>query len=115
MVTNPLEVGNRVLVPRIEGKFTRQETLYLHGRLEMEELFHPASYRILIFNQKQETVFEGPWKEFETSAGNGGSVNARLSLSQLSLGRYRLVVEVRVDGTGSLQMVKDFEVVSSGI
>ncbi len=46
ILKNPLEVGGRVLIPRINAKFTRLETLYVHGKVGIQGESQSGEYRI---------------------------------------------------------------------
>ncbi len=111
ILKNPLEVGDRVLISRINAKFTRMETLYLHGKVGLEGESASGEYRINLQDGAQESLFESDWKPLVPGPEDWLEVNARLALNQLQLGRYRLVVEVRAQDSQTHLLVRDFDVV----
>ena len=113
IVRNPLEIQDRVLIPRVNGEFTQLETLYLHGKITVENA-QSGTYRLLLLNHKQEKIFEGQWTSFTPDDIDPASINARLPLKQLPYGNYRMVVEVRIQDEETHSLVKEFAVVPAG-
>ena len=111
ILKNPLEVGGRVLIPRINAKFTRLETLYFHGKVGIRGESPSGEYRIHLLDEVQESIFEGAWRPLVHSHDDWLEVNARLTLNQLQVGGYRLVVEVRAQDSQTHLLARDFDVV----
>ena len=108
---NPLQVRDRVLIPRVDSNFKQQETLYLHGKIGIEEESQSGDYRIILLDENQERLFESEWKTLMSGNKRPLDVNARFPLNQLELGKYKLVVEVRLkDSSQTHTMVRDFNV-----
>ncbi len=114
IVQNPLEIRDRVLIPRVNGKFTRLETLYLHGKIAVQKA-QSGSYRILLLNHKGERIFEGQWTSFTPDNTTPADINARLPLDQLPHGDYRMVLEVRLEDEETHLLVREFAVVPAGV
>ena len=112
LLRNPLEVGGRVLVPRINGRFTLSETLYVHGKIGVEGEMSSGGYQISILNQNREKIFEGPWRSLLPGEDSFAAVNARLPLDQLQQGSYEILVQVRLGQNGVHQLPQKFELVS---
>ena len=112
LLRNPLEVGGRVLVPRINGRFTLSETLYVHGKIGVEGEMSSGGYQISILNQNREKIFEGPWRSLLPGEDGFAAVNARLPLDQLQQGSYEILVQVRLGQNGVHQLPQKFELVS---
>ncbi len=115
IVKNPLEVQERTLIPRLNRKFTRLETLYLHGKVGIQGESQEGEYRIILLNDARERFFEGPWKSLLPGDDDGLDINARLPLNQLKEGQYQLLVEVRLRGRPVHLLAREFEVIPSGI
>ena len=113
IVKNPLEIRDRVLIPRVNGRFTRLETLYLHGKIAIGNA-QSGTYRILLLNHKKEKVFEGPWNTLAPDDAVPASINARLPLKQLPHGNYQMVVEVRLEDEQTHLLVREFAIVPTG-
>ena len=113
-IANPLEIGTRVLIPRIGGRFHRHETLYVHGRVETAN-GSAGEYRILILNARGTNIYEGVWKTLPGGLESAASVNARLPLQQLGHGKYRIVVEVRFAESQQHRLAEDFQIVPDGV
>ncbi len=111
ILKNPLEVADRVLIPRINAKFTRLETLYFHGKVGIRGESQSGEYRINLLDGAQERFFESAWRPLVASHDDWLEVNARLALNQMQVGRYRLVVEVRLKDSQTHLLVREFEVV----
>ena len=113
-IANPLEIGTRVLVPRVGARFHRHETLYLHGQVETAD-DGDGEYRILILNAGGRKIYEGVWKALPGGLESASSVNARLPLQQLGHGNYRIVVEVRFAASQRHRLAEDFQIVPDGV
>ena len=113
-IANPLEIGTRVLIPRVGARFHRHETLYLHGQVETAD-DGDGEYRILILNAAGGKIYEGVWKALPGGLESASSVNARLPLQQLGHGNYRIVVEVRFAASQRHRLVEDFQIVPDGV
>ena len=113
-IANPLEVGTRVLVPRVGGRFHRHETLYVHGQVESADN-GLGEYRILILNAGGRNIYEGVWKALPGGLESSANVNARLPLQQLVQGTYRIVVEVRFAESQWHRLAEDFQIVPDGV
>jgi len=113
IVKNPLEIRDRVLIPRVNGEFTQLETLYLHGKVTVEKA-QTGTYRIVLLNQGEERIFEGPWTSFTPGNTDPTSINARLPLKQLTHGNYQMVVEVRLGDEKTHLLVRKFTIVPAG-
>ena len=114
IVKNPLEVQERTLIPRVNWKFTRLETLYLHGKVGIQGKSQGGEYRIILLNEARERLFEGAWKSLVSSGDYGWDVNARLELNQLTEGKYQLVVEIRPRGRPIHLLAREFGVIPQG-
>ncbi len=114
IVENPLKIQDRTLIPRVNRKFTRLETLYLHGKVGIQGESQEGKYRIILLDEAQERLFEGAWKPLVPSDEYGLDINARLALNQLKEGRYRLRVEVRLRAEQTHLLVRDFDVIPLG-
>ncbi len=112
---NPLEVQERTLIPRVNRKFTRLETLYLHGKVGIQGESQEGEYRIILLNDARERLFEGAWKSLVPSDDYGLDINARLALNQLKEGKYQLLVEIRLKGRPTHLLARKFDVIPSGI
>ena len=110
---NPLEIRDRVLIPRVNGEFNRLETLYLHGKVTVEKA-QTGTYRIVLLNQGEERIFEGPWTSFTPGNTDPASINARLPLEQLPHGNYQVMVEVRLEDEETHLLVRKFAIVPAG-
>ena len=110
IVQNPLEIRDRVLIPRVSGKFTQLETLYLHGKIALERA-QTGRYRIVLLNDGENRIFEGPWTEFAPQNTDPASINARLPLKQLPHGNYQMLVEVRLQDEETHRLVRDFVII----
>lgn len=113
-IANPLEIGTRVLIPRVGGRFHRHETLYVHGQVETADN-GLGEYRILILNAGGTNIYEGVWKALPGGLENSANVNARLPLQQLVHGKYRIVVEVRFAESQRHRLAEDFQIVPDGV
>ena len=113
-IANPLEIGARVLIPRVGGRFHRHETLYVHGQVETADNAG-GEYRILILNAGGMNIYEGVWKALRGGLESTASVNARLPLQQLAHGKYRIVVEVRFAESRPHRLAEDFQIVPDGV
>ena len=115
LLRNPLEVGGRVLVPRINGRFTPSETLYVHGKIGVPGEESPGTYRIAILNRNREKIFDGPWTSLQPDQDGLAAVNARLPLNQLEQGSYEIQVQIRLGETPVHQLSGKFELVPADI
>ena len=113
-IANPLEIGSRVIIPRVGGRFHRHETLYVHGQVETADN-GGGEYRILILNAGGTNIYEGVWKALPGGLESAASVNARLPLQQLGHGKYRIVVEVRFAESQQHRLAEDFQIVPDGV
>ena len=111
IVKNPLEVSSRVLIPRVNAKFTRLETLYLHSKVSTDRPAESGDYRIILLNEARKKLFEGAWRTLVSDPDEGLNVNARLPLGQLQHGKYQLIVEVRLKGGETHLIIREFDVV----
>jgi len=100
-----------VLIPRINAKFTRLETLYFHGQVGVRGESQSGEYRINLLDGAQESLFESAWRPLVPSHDEWLEVNARLALNQLQVGRYRLVVEVRLKDIQTQFLAREFDVI----
>lgn len=108
MVENPLQVGDRLLVPRVGSIFRPDETLYLHARLSA-----PGLYRIVLQDAGRRRVFESGWKALADGRDRSWSVNARFPLDGLKEGQYQVLVEVRLEGLEEQVPARSFQLVSA--
>ncbi|MDE2927962.1 MAG: VWA domain-containing protein [Acidobacteriota bacterium] len=113
-IANPLEIGARVLIPRVGSRFHPHETLYVHGQVETAGN-RGGEYRILILNAGGTNIYEGAWKALPGGFESAASVNARLPLQQLGHGKYRIVVEVRFSESQGHRLAEDFQIVPDGV
>ena len=94
ILKNPLQVADRVLVPRIGREFYQSESLFLHGKIS--NLPSQAEYQIVLLDAGHEEVYGGVWKPFGSESSEDFAVNARFSLDQLEPGHYQVLVKVRL-------------------
>jgi len=113
ILENPLRVGGRSLVPRLDASFYSSETVYIHGKVSIRGSNVNPEYRIVLISEIGERLFEGPWKLLASSSGEIFDINARLPLSQLGPGSYRLSAEIRNSGSELLELGRAFTVVPS--
>ena len=112
ILKNPLQVADRVLVPRIGRQFHQSESLFLHGKIS--NLSSPGEYQIVLLDAAADEVYGGAWKPLGSDSSGAFAVNARFSLDQLEPGDYQVLIKVRLgrQEVGSLR--ERFVVVSSG-
>ena len=94
ILKNPLQVADRVLVPRIGREFHQSESLFLHGTIS--NLSGPAEFQIVLLDAANEEVYGGDWKPLGSDSSEDFAVNARFSLDQLEPGAYQVLVKVRI-------------------
>ncbi len=111
ILKNPLQVADRVLVPRIGREFYQSESLFLHGKIS--NLPSQAEYQIVLLDAGHEEVYGGVWKPFGGESSEDFAVNARFSLDQLEPGHYQVLVKVRL-GTQEVGSLKNQFVVVPG-
>jgi hypothetical protein len=111
VLDNPLLVGGRTLVPRVGSNFDPSETVYIHGKVNVEDESWNVEYRIVLSDVRGERLFEGTWKPLSPSSDQLLDINARLPLDQLKPGSYRIVAEVRGEGSESLELAREFRIV----
>ena len=94
MLKNPLQVADRVLVPRIGREFYQSESLFLQGKIS--NLSSRAEYQIVLLDAANEEIYGGAWKPLGSDSSGDSPVNARFSLDQLEPGDYQVIVKVRL-------------------
>ncbi|MGW8181009.1 MAG: hypothetical protein ACWGQW_19940, partial [bacterium] len=112
VLENPLQVGEGSLIPRIGASFFASETVYIHGKVNVQDQMAKPEYRIALYSEDGETLFEGAWKELVSGSGRLYEISARLPLNQLAPGRYRVSAELRTGDRETFELGRDFTVVS---
>ena len=112
ILKNPLQVADRVLVPRIGREFHQSESLFLHGKIS--NLSRPAEHQIVLLDAAGDDIYRGAWKPLESDSSGDFAVNARFSLDQLEPGAYQVLVKVRLGAQEVGSMKGRFVVVPSG-
>ena len=111
ILKNPLQVADRVLVPRIGREFYPSESLFMHGKIS--HLSSRAEYQIVLLDAANEEIYGGAWKPLGSHSSGDFPVNARFSLDQLEPGDYQVIVKVRL-GVQEVGSLKNRFVVVSG-
>jgi VWFA-related protein len=111
IVKNPLMVGSRALVPRLDSTFKSAETLYIHGTVSVPANTSGLECRITLAAENNKPLFEGNWQHLQPSSDNLASINARLPLTQLPPGKYTVGAEVRGSGEKMAQLIRQFAIV----
>lgn len=106
IVSNPLEVAGRVLLPRVDSIFHPGEELYLHLKVPGG---NPVQYRIRI-DSSVESILQSEWKS-SRGAGDWQEVNARIPLNSLAAGSYTVSVDLR-EGEQTRQISRPFQISS---
>ena len=111
ILKNPLMIGNRALIPRVDGTFKPTETLYIHGKVGVPPNAPGLEYRVIVAGDNDKRLFEGNWQQLQSSSDNIANINARLPLAQLQPGKYTVAAEVRGSGTEVARLAKQFTIV----
>jgi len=111
ILKNPLMIGNRALIPRVDGTFKPTETLYIHGKVGVPADAPGLEYRVIVAGDNDKRLFEGNWQQLQSSSDNIANINARLPLAQLQPGKYTVAAEVRGSGTEVARLAKQFTIV----
>ncbi len=111
ILKNPLMIGNRALIPRVDGTFKPTETLYIHGKVGVPPNAPGLEYRVIVAGDNDKRLFEGNWQQLQSSSDNIANINARLPLAQLQPGKYTVAAEVRGSGTEVVRLAKQFTIV----
>ncbi len=111
MVKNPLLVGSRALIPRLDGTFKPGETLYIHGKVGIPAKTLALEYRVIVARDNDKRLFEGNWQPLQASSDNIAEINARLPLAQLQPGKYTVGTEVRGPAGETARLQKEFAIV----
>ncbi len=111
IVKNPLMVGSRALVPRLDGTFKPTETLYLHGIVSVPaNTSSGLEYRVIVAGENDKRLYEGNWQQLQPSSDHLASINARLPLAQLQPGKYTVAAEVRGSGAEAARLTRPFTI-----
>ncbi len=112
ILTNPLQVANRVLVPCVGREFHQSESLFVHGKIS--NLSSPAEYQIVLLDATDDDIYRGAWKPLQSDSSGDFAVNARFSLDQLEPGAYQVLVKVRLGAQEVGSLMGQFVVVRGG-
>ncbi|MBN2431940.1 MAG: VWA domain-containing protein [Acidobacteria bacterium] len=110
MVENPLLVENRVLIPRVERRFTRQEALFVHLRLAGGEVSAAPPYRLVLYDASRTELFSSPPKAMALSATGQPQVNIRLPLQELAPGWYLVQIRIMAGTADTWYFERDFQI-----
>ncbi len=110
ILKNPLMVGNRALIPRVDGTFKPTETLYIHGIVGVPANTAGLEYRVIVAGENDKRLYEGNWQQLQPSSDHLASINARLPLSQLQPGKYTVAAEVRGSGAEAARLTRPFTI-----
>jgi len=101
LLSNPLEVGGRLLIPRIPPRFRSSETLYFHGKvLVTAGRQSPERFRVILLGSNSRTISTGPWLSLKPNTSKDVlQYSGKTTLSGLEPGRYQLKVEVANENT----------------
>jgi hypothetical protein len=113
MLENPLRVEGKSLIPRIGASFDSSETIYIHGKVNVQGAFLNPEYRIVLASERGDRLFEGPWKVFADHSDNILDINARLPLNQLGPGSYRVLAEVRTSESAKIELARAFSIIAN--
>lgn len=108
---NPLQVGGKILVPRVGTLFRPDETLFIFSRLSGSTVpENDAGYRVTLWNDRDQAIFSSEWRNFGIHADGGPAISARLPLNQSPPGLYRLEVTTRGLKSGPLTLERSFRI-----
>ena len=111
LLSNPLEVGGRLLIPRIPAVFRPRESLYFHCKMLALGSQRPSRFRIALMDADGHPLVTGPWLALRPSETNprGLECSGRTPLAGLDPGHYSLAVEIETS-RGIRSVHRAFEV-----
>ncbi len=111
ILKNPLMVGSRALVPRVNRTFAPGETLYMHGKVSVPPDASGVQYRVIVTDHDHKSLFQGDWQQLKASSDNIASINTRIPLAGLAPGQYRIDAEIRGPGGEVLRQTEEFTII----
>ncbi len=111
LLSNPLEVGGRLMIPRIPPRFRSSETLYFHGKVLVDSRRQPPErFRVFLLAAGSRVISTGPWLPLKPNPSKELlEYSGKTGLSGLEPGRYQLKVEIDTENTPAI-VESEFEV-----